>query len=348
MQGTLCASETVTGGDDFMRFFPRSLSALAVTATVTALLTPASQPVLAADSKAWRQASGAPGSINGDFALELRMAAAEMAYGRSAVNARVDRVWHAIPGLCGWGLDRSASVRATRQAHDGALHLVWRAVSPDKELSGLPAEPIYKGPDSERSVALMFNVSWGEEHIPKLLYTLREKHVFATFFLDGAWVLEHPELAREIERQGHAIGSHGSGHPDFRKLTTAKIGQQVATTNEVIQGTLHHRVRLLAPPAGAYDMRTVQAAHAAGMYTILWSVDSVDWKRPSSERIVDRVISGIHPGALVLLHPTEPTVAALPTLIDRLRADGYVFKTVAAMVDEQPAEHPPAVLSGPE
>lgn len=281
-----------------------------------------------------------------DVALTEGLAAAAKTYERRPLNATVDRVWHAVPGLCGYALDQSASVKATRNANDGRLHLVWQSVPPDRRLAQLPPEPVYRGPGAERSVALMFNVSWGEEYVPSVLQTLREKKVPVTFFLDGAWVRKHPKLAKELGQSGAAIGSHGSGHPDFRKLSNEQIESQVQGTNRIIEQTLHRRVDLLAPPAGSYDDRTVRIARAAGMYTVLWSDDSVDWMRPSPNRIVTRVVRNAHPGALVLMHPTAPTAKALPQLIDRLRAAGYQFKTVEAVVAEQPTSSPPAVLSG--
>ncbi|MDQ0189275.1 polysaccharide deacetylase family protein [Alicyclobacillus cycloheptanicus] len=277
--------------------------------------------------------------------LETRLAAAAAAYERAPVNARVDRVWHAVPGLAGWRLDQPASERATQQAHDGKLHCEWKMVPPEVRLSSLPAEPIYRGPSEERSVALMFNVSWGEAYLPSLLDTLRKEHVQATFFLDGAWVRKHPELAKDIAQSGHVIGSHGTGHPDFRKLGAAELSRQVDGTNQIIEHVVHRRVILLAPPAGSYDQRTVERARQAGMYTILWSDDSVDWMRPSPDRLVERVMANVHPGALVLMHPTDPTARALPQLIHRLRAAGYTFRTVDDVVNERPAIHPPAVLS---
>lgn len=267
-------------------------------------------------------------------------------YAMRPTNATVDRVWHAIPGLCGYSLDQSASMQATQQADDGRIHLVWQTVPPERRLTELPAEPIYRGPATERSVALMFNVSWGEEYVPSLIETLREQKVPATFFLDGAWVQRHPKLALEVSRSGAAIGSHGSGHPDFRKLSDDAIQRQVQGTNQVIEKALHRRVDLLAPPAGSFDARTVRTAREAGMYTILWSDDSVDWMRPSPDRIVARVVGGAHPGAFILMHPTDSTVKALPQLIERLREAGYQFKTVEAVVTERPVSAPPAVLSG--
>jgi probable sporulation protein (polysaccharide deacetylase family) len=276
--------------------------------------------------------------------LEETVQHASRSLAKAPVDAKVDRVWHAIPGLCGWQLDIPASLKASRSKADGRIHLVWHPIPPKHRLNDLPPEPIYRGPQEERSLCLMFNVSWGEEYVPALLRILAQAHVRATFFLDGAWVRRHPDLARQIVSAGHAVGSHGTGHPDFQQLSNAKLYQQIQGTNDLIQRELGVRPRVLAPPAGAYDERTVRMARNVGMYTILWTVDTVDWRKPPASLIVQRVLAGVEPGGLILMHPTAPTVAALPTLIRRLQADGYQFKTVDQLVLEQTATHPPAVL----
>jgi peptidoglycan-N-acetylglucosamine deacetylase len=260
------------------------------------------------------------------------------------VDARVDRVWKAIPGLKGWSLDVPASKSATAAAHDDLLHLRFHSVEPEVSLTTLPANPIYRGPKQEKSVCLMFNVSWGEAYVPGILKSLQHAHVRGTFFIDGVWAQAHPELTREIA-QGQCIGSHGSGHKDFRKLSTERLRAQMKTTNDVIASITGVRPRAVAPPAGSFDQRTVETARANGMYTILWTVDTIDWRKPPKQTIISRVVTKVEPGALVLMHPTEPTMQALPDLIASLKDKGYTFKTVNQLIDETPAVRPPDTLS---
>ncbi|MFB5191476.1 polysaccharide deacetylase family protein [Alicyclobacillus fastidiosus] len=261
------------------------------------------------------------------------------------VDARIDRVWHLVPGLEGWTLDTGASRIATKASSDGKLHLVWKPVRPAVSAASLQAEPIYRGPSTEKSVALMVNVSWGEEYVPALLKTFKKYGVHATFFLDGQWVKAHPDLARQIEREGHAIGSHGTGHPDFRRLSDGKLVGQLEETNATIERVTGKPVRIIAPPAGAYDERLVTLAKERGMYTILWTADTVDWRRPPAEQIVARAKRGLTPGCLLLMHPTKPTVQALPQILKLIETSGYHAKTVEDVVFERPAVKPPSVLS---
>lgn len=273
-------------------------------------------------------------------AVETQLRDAQKRLFRTPVDAKIDRVWHAIPGLNGWELDYQATLQKTKQAHDGQLHPVLKEVPPKIRVSDLPPEPIYRGPDAERTVCLMFNVSWGEKYVPSILKTLRQNHVHVTFFLDGAWVKKYPDLARQIVMDGHAIGSHGLGHPDFRRLNNPQVEQQVRRANDIILEAVGKNPRLLAPPAGSYDNRTVTIARSHGMYTILWTADTIDWRRPPVTTIVSRAVHGSGPGALILMHPTAPTAEALPQIISSIKAKGYRFKTVDQVIDERSIVEP--------
>ncbi len=74
-----------------------------------------------------------------------------------------------------------------------------------------------------------------------------------------------------------------------------------------------------------------QAADAK-VHLVLWDVDPMDWRRPPAAVIADRVVNAARPGRVVLMHDgggdRTNTVAALPVIIQRLRAQGYQFVTM--------------------
>jgi len=74
------------------------------------------------------------------------------------------------------------------------------------------------------------------------------------------------------------------------------------------------------------------AAAELGYTTILWSIDTIDWKRPPAETIITRVLGKLHNGAIILMHPTEPTAQALPELLFRIGERGYAVKPVSAIL----------------
>lgn len=89
---------------------------------------------------------------------------------------------------------------------------------------------------------------------------------------------------------------------------------------------------MFAPPYGERGPTVLQAAEEAGYHTILWTADTIDWQRPAPEVIVRRVLDKAENGSIVLMHPTEPTVKALPDMIKGLKEKGYQLVTVSDML----------------
>lgn len=236
-----------------------------------------------------------------------------------------------VPETPGQRLDVSATTRVVLEAERGA------SVAPVVRTIGAPVvagmfSPVYLGSTDGRRAALMFNVSWGNEVLPRLLEVLRQERVKATFFVEGSWAERFPELLKAIGAGGHCLGSHAYQHVDPTRLPETELVRSLALTREAVRRGGFELAPLFAPPAGAVSAEVVRRAAAEGYWTILWSADSIDWQRPAPQVIVDRVMSKISPGGLVLLHPTEPTVQALPGLISALRGLGYELVTVPALL----------------
>lgn len=109
------------------------------------------------------------------------------------IDAKIDRVWKAIPGYNGLSVDIDASLRkmSPGQKFDAA-QLILKEVAPKVHLSDLSPSPIYRGNPEKPMVALFINVAWGDEFIPTILETLKKREVKATFFFDGSWVKKIP------------------------------------------------------------------------------------------------------------------------------------------------------------
>ncbi|WP_243113695.1 polysaccharide deacetylase family protein [Desulfofundulus salinus] len=211
-------------------------------------------------------------------------------------------------------------------------------------LQALPAvqpQPIYQGSSREKEIALTVNVFWGEEYLPQMLDILEKEKVQATFFIGGQWAEQFPGLTRKIHQKGHEIGSHGYAHPHPDQLSVSGNLQDIRRAEEVLVKITGERPKLFAPPYGEHGPAVLQAAWEAGYRTILWSVDTVDWQRPEPQVISSRVLEKAHNGAIVLMHPTAPTVEALPVIIKELKARGYRLITVSHLLrhlegDQQP------------
>jgi len=183
-------------------------------------------------------------------------------------------------------------------------------------------------------VALTVNVDWGEEYLPSMLETLTNAEVKATFFLTGRWAQKNPDLTKAIYAAGHEIGNHGYSHPHPNKLTKQRNQQEIIRTQETIAAIIPWQTTVFAPPYGEAGTQVLEAAGELGYATILWTIDTVDWKEgTSSNQILQRVFgSKLKPGAIVLIHPTANTAKALPKMITGLREKGYQFRTVSEII----------------
>ncbi len=252
-------------------------------------------------------------------------------YHTQPINPRVDSVWKLIPGLNGVRLDMNATLQAARK-NPTRVPLLFQQIPPSLQMNEFVAEPIYRGNPQKRQMSLMINVAWGTEYISKILSILKQNHVQATFFLDGSWTKKNPEVAKSIVTAGMEIGSHAYNHPMMSRLTRSQMITQLSKTNQAIYGATGTRVTLFAPPAGDFNNLVVQVAAGMKMKTILWTLDTIDWRKPSPSVIVSRIVKKRTPGALVLMHPTAPTVEALPELIGTLKQDGYQLVTVSSLL----------------
>ncbi|PKM40269.1 MAG: polysaccharide deacetylase [Firmicutes bacterium HGW-Firmicutes-8] len=189
-------------------------------------------------------------------------------------------------------------------------------------------DPIYQGSAQQKKMALTCNVVWGEEYVPEMLKILKKNNVKMTFFMGGEWVKGFPDLTKEIAKD-HELGNHSYSHPHPTFISREENIDEIKRTEQEVYKVTKIKTQLYAPPYGEFNNTVLQAAGESGYKTILWSIDTRDWQRPLPDVIVKRVCDKAHNGAIVLMHPTEPTVAALQVLIDDLKKKGYQLTTVS-------------------
>lgn len=246
------------------------------------------------------------------------------------VDARVDRVWKAIPGYNGLKVDVEATYKGALLLPAGSeIKYIYRQTPPAVSLDDLGAQPIYRGNPAKPMVSLMINVAWGNEFIVPMLNILDEEHVKATFFLDGSWLSKNRELAVEIQKRGHEIENHAYSHPNMSTLSRARAVMEIDKTKKLLKSSIGVDNRWFAPPSGDFDQETVKIARELGLKTVLWTVDTVDWRNPSPESVVAKITSKAEPGTLVLMHPTSSSSRALRGMIRGIKAKGLVLGTVS-------------------
>jgi len=200
------------------------------------------------------------------------------------------------------------------------------------DIAPVMQEPVYAGPPDSPMIALTVNVDWGEECIPELLAVSKKEKVRMTFFVTGRWADKFPELVRRVHRAGHEIGNHAYSHAHPDQLSVRENLDEIERTAAVLARITGQQTRLFAPPYGERGPAVLEAAEAAGHRTILWTIDGIDWQHPPADKIVARVLNRAHNGAIVLLHPTEQTVEALPVIVSGLRQRGFELVTVSQLL----------------
>ncbi|MBP1991286.1 polysaccharide deacetylase family protein [Paenibacillus eucommiae] len=249
------------------------------------------------------------------------------------VDARMDRVWKAIPGYNGLEVDLEQTLRlAAHKPKSAHITYVMKETSPAIQLEDLGPSPIYKGNPLKPMVSLMINVAWGNEFIPSMLETLQNEHVHATFFFDGSWLKQNIETAKLIQDQGHELSNHAYSHKMMSKLSRSKAIEEISKTQELLNKELQVTNTLFAPPSGDFDQETVEIAADLGLRTVLWTLDTVDWTNPGAGRVLDRISSRVEPGSLILMHPTVSSSGALKGMIQAIKRKGLALGTVSELL----------------
>lgn len=189
--------------------------------------------------------------------------------------------------------------------------------------------PIFQGNPESAKIAFACNVFWGEEVIPEMLQILATHQVKITFFIGGSWAKRNPGALRMIAEAGHELGNHTFTHPHPSQLNKEQNQAEILRTEQLVKEITGLKTCLYAPPYGEYNQTVILAASELSYPTIMWTVDTIDWRRPSPEVIIKRVTSKLQNGAIVLMHPTAPTVKALPELIRIIKSKGYTITNVS-------------------
>ncbi|WNS75643.1 polysaccharide deacetylase family protein [Bacillus sp. DTU_2020_1000418_1_SI_GHA_SEK_038] len=252
------------------------------------------------------------------------------------IDAKVDRIWKAIPGYNGLSVDINASYKKMKTSGEfNKNDIVFKEISPNVHLEDLGPQPIYRGNPEKPMIAFLINVAWGNEYIPGMLDVLKKHQTKATFFFDGSWVKKNPDLAKLIKEAGHEIGNHAYSHPNLQQRSEGETMMELKKTNDVIKETLGITPVWFAPPSGSFNQITIQVANRLHMKTILWTVDTVDWKKPAASEMVRRVVSKVENGSMVLMHPTKPTAEGLESMITEIKSKGYKLSTVSELMSEK-------------
>lgn len=177
-----------------------------------------------------------------------------------------------------------------------------------------------------KKVAITFDDGPNAEYTELLLAGLKERGVKATFFLLGKEVEKYPDIVKDIQDEGHLIGTHSYEHVNLSNLNDKAAIEQVDKTNAAIHEITGEYPEYIRPPFGCWKCNL---DYETKMIEVLWDVDPLDWKTSNSDVITKRVISKVGENDIILLHDaSESSVNAAFKIIDELQSEGYAFVTV--------------------
>lgn len=191
----------------------------------------------------------------------------------------------------------------------------------------------YQGNVDDKVIAFACNVDWGNEFIQPMLDIFKDNDIKITYFVTGKWAEKNKDILKTIYEDKHEIGNHGYNHADYDKLSYDRNKEEIMKSHDIIKEILNIDSKYFAPPSGAYNDNTIKASKDLGYELILWSIDTIDWRKDSvKDIIVKRVTEKAHNSAIVLMHPTAETVKALPEIINYLYQNGYKIGTISDVI----------------
>ena len=194
---------------------------------------------------------------------------------------------------------------------------------------------IYRGPKATSGKVVYLTFDDGpSRYTPAVLNILKSYNAHATFFLIGSQIRTREATTRRIAREGHSVQDHTWRHPLLTRLSSTDISSQFTRTNRAIRRQGIVQPVCERPPYGAFNNRVRRVSQTLGMRTVVWSLDTNDWRRPGASTIARRVLRGTSNGSIVLMHDgggnRSQTVTALKTILRTLKARGYRFEALPA------------------
>ncbi|MFQ5604332.1 MAG: polysaccharide deacetylase family protein [bacterium] len=192
----------------------------------------------------------------------------------------------------------------------------------------------------EPKIALTFDDGPQPTYTPQLLDILSKHAVPATFFLIGQHIEKNVELAERTVQAGHEVGNHTFSHPYLFRLSDADMLSEIRRTDALLRNLDGAAPKFLRPPMGLFSRRVLNLVEQAGYKSVVGDVYPRDPHLPGKNKILQRVLSRVVNGSIIILHDggnTEQvdrsqTVWAVDRLVPQLRERGFQFVTLSDLL----------------
>lgn len=195
---------------------------------------------------------------------------------------------------------------------------------------------LYCAEEGQKKVSITFDAGFDNGCHTPILDTLRAKGVLATFFVDGNFLKKNPELIKQMALDGHTIGNHTLNHADMTALTDFETYRtQIEGWNALLEEQGQSPSGYFRFPQGKFSARALDYNEKLGLTTVFWSFAYYDWveeDQPEPGAALEKIMSRMHDGCILLLHSTSATNAQiLGDLIEALRSEGYEIVPLSRM-----------------
>ena len=220
--------------------------------------------------------------------------------------------------------------------------LVTWGVGKQKNESNQPLEPLkmqekysdynaeFIKETDEKTLKLTFDNGYENGNTTDILDTLKEKNVKAVFFLTYDYVKNQPELVQRMIDEGHEVGNHTYYHSSLPKVSLEKAEDNIVKLEEYVKENFDYDMKLFRFPMGEFSDKTLALVENYGYQSMFWSFAYKDWETDSqmgSEKALETLKNGLHPGAVYLLHSvSNDNKNILGDFIDYATSQGYMFE----------------------
>ena len=187
----------------------------------------------------------------------------------------------------------------------------------------------YDYTNSKKSIAITFDDSPNNNKTNKILSYLEDNHFHATFFVVGNKAIYNKDLLISIKNSGNEIGSHSYDHKNMSKMTNEEFILDFNKVNDYYKSLFNEDLMYTRPPYGL--IKDSQLSLVDTTY-IMWSLDTLDWKKRNSNYLVNYVLDNVKDGDIILFHDSyNSTVKAIEELLPLLYSKGYQVMSVSEL-----------------
>ena len=207
----------------------------------------------------------------------------------------------------------------------------------------LPKKPVKLKPLGKRVcsvpvkgkyVALTFDDGPHASLTPQALDILKRHGAKGTFFMLGQNAARNKSIVARAAAEGHELGVHTWTHIKMNSTARAKVDSEISRTQNVLSDASGVVPRVMRPPYGATNKALIDKMYNTyGMATVLWDVDTLDWRKPGVSKVINTAVNQAKPGSIILVHDIHAsTLSALEGIVTGLQARGFQLVTVSELL----------------